>query len=269
MIRFETVSQLGAVSNIMEVVNLEKVEPVLINTPRILKSGMVLKKGGVTGAIYNPRLLELHDNGQLVYYMLHPNGRKQRKGGITLTATTRVEKRSGGSKRDQKFIVHHPLEGKEWYLWCHTQREAPPAPPSAFESLAQAFKVEEKEKDDKHKTKNEREEKQSSKEAKSAKSAKAAPLWPFDYLSNLNPPNAAAKKNRPSADSAAVAQHKNGKEEANEWCALINEAIGKCKKMSVYSAASAVEEEEDELEDGQGKVTVEEEEDEEDNEVSL
>ena len=207
----------------MEVVNLEKVEPVLVSTPRVLKSGMVLKKGGVTGAIYNPRLLELQDNGQLVYYMLHPNGRKQRKGGITLTATTRVEKRSGGSKRDQKFILHHPLAGKEWYLWCHQLREAAPAPPSAFESLAQAFKVEDG----------------STEEKLQSASASAKPLWPFQYLSNLHPPNVANSKapNRPSSDS--VAQHKNGKQEAEEWCALINEMILKCKKMHVYQPFKA------------------------------
>ena len=86
---------------------------------RVLKTGMLYKKGGVTGAMYNPRLFELRSDGQLNYFITDITGKRIQKGGITITATTKIEKRGGGKKREAKFIIHHPLEDKEWYLWCH------------------------------------------------------------------------------------------------------------------------------------------------------
>lgn len=85
-----------------------------------VKTGILYKKGGITGALYNPRYFELRDNGQLNYYEVDGNGKRVKKGGIILSASTKIEKREGGTRRNSKFIIHHPLEGKEWYLWCHS-----------------------------------------------------------------------------------------------------------------------------------------------------
>jgi len=87
---------------------------------KILKTGMLYKKGGITGSLYNPRYFELLDNGELAYYIVGENGAREKKGGIMLSSTTKIEKRSGGTRRDAKFIIHHPEEGKKWFLWCYS-----------------------------------------------------------------------------------------------------------------------------------------------------
>ena len=85
----------------------------------IIKSGILYKKGlGFTGNKYKPRLFELKNNGQFIYYELKSNGQRVKKGEITLSSSTKIEKRSGGTRREAKFIIH--TSNRKWYLWCNS-----------------------------------------------------------------------------------------------------------------------------------------------------
>lgn len=251
----------------------------------ILKTGMLYKKGGVTGAMYNPRLFELRSDGQLNYYIIDITGKRVQKGGIKLTATTKIEKRGGGRKREAKFIIHHPLEDKEWYLWCHKPKLPQPiidfkpgSDKNPFVNFANSLKNDqEKEKalkskkkenkmstDSKHKSQGNRNGIKSGKtlhskggggggggshkmngNGKKANSGNA--MWPFQYLSNLNhgnkghspPPSTDAWNPKPSlkhepkgtvtVDNSdddsddGKEEEKGGRQEAEEWCKLLNE----------------------------------------------
>merc|ERR1719499_983071 len=82
------------------------IQDTISNGPiRVLKTGTLYKKGGVTGSMYNPRLFELLSDGRLIYYITDITGKRIKKGSIMLTATTKIEKRSGGKKTRGK--VHH------------------------------------------------------------------------------------------------------------------------------------------------------------------
>jgi len=241
---------------------------------RVLKTGTMYKKGGVTGAMYNPRLFELRSNGELNYYITDIMGKRIKKGGIAITATTKIEKRSGSTKRDAKFIIHHPLEDKEWYLWCHRPKLPQPvidfkpgSDKNPFVNLANTLKID---KAPKQKKKKEAVSGNHSKQKPNGKGPngfiangngkKGNAMWPFQYLSNLNPNlnkghspppttdcwtgKAGRKMDRGDVtvlkDSEDSDEHDDdqkeesrGQQEAEEWCNLLNEMILKCKKKHV------------------------------------
>jgi len=282
---------------------------------RVLKTGTLYKKGGVTGSMYNPRLFELLSDGQLVYYITDITGKRVKKGSIMLTATTKIEKRSGGKKREAKFIIHHPLKDKEWYLWCHKPKVPKPIfevkPGSEknnpFINFANSMKND-KAKERALRKKREENGMGGGSKLKSTNSKLNAmnmpkpekmtnmneikknaakgnvakhggkggngnnPMWPFQYLSNLNqlspqlskghspPPSTDAWNPKPSLgrklepkgkvtvlkddsddsdddddDDEKVEEDKSGRQEAEEWCNLLNEMILKCKKRHVNS----------------------------------
>ncbi len=73
----------------------------------VIKSGTLSKKGlGFTGNRYRSYFFELHENGELCYFETKRNGQRVKKGEIMITSSTRIEKRSGGTRRDAKLIIH-------------------------------------------------------------------------------------------------------------------------------------------------------------------
>ena len=173
---------------------------------RILKSGILYKKGGFTGAMYNPRLFELQANGQLNYYIIDRDGQKMKRGGIVLSSSTKIEKRSGGRKRAAKFIIHHPLEDKEWYLWCNYPA-VPASNENTFISLSDALKMNPKQMNGRNATQN--------------------TMWPFHKLMDRS---SSQKKGVLSNTSESSLRPRNGKEAADEWCNLLSGMVSECKK---------------------------------------
>jgi len=174
---------------------------------RILKTGMLYKKGGFTGAMYNPRLFELRADGQLNYYLIDREGQKVKRGGIVLSASTKIEKRSGGKKRAAKFIIHHPLEDKEWYLWCNYPA-VPASNENAFISLSDALKPHPKPKNEKH----------------------AVNLWPFQNWMSGNAWKGEMEWSESSdSENEEKTRPKTGREAAEEWCGLLSRMVSDCK----------------------------------------
>eukprot|EP01084_Bolivina_argentea_P042078 77639_1 len=89
--------------------------------PITLKSGILFKKCSFNR--YKPRLFELKNNRQLICFEVKSNGEKIKKDEIILNPWIKIEKRSGGIKRDAKFIIHID-ENKKWYLWDNSEKEA-------------------------------------------------------------------------------------------------------------------------------------------------
>ena len=204
-----------------------------------------------------------------------------------LSASTKIEKRSGGTKRAAKFIIHHPLEDKEWYLWCHKPKLPQPiidfkpgSDKNPFFNFANALKEDKPTKDKQKGMKPKKKETKMSADlkhksqgnnnsngmksgktlhskgathkmngnAKKANSGNA--MWPFQYLSNLNPNLNKGHSPPPSTDAwnpkpglklepkgtvtvddsddsdDGKEEEKGGRHEAQEWCDLLNEVCG-------------------------------------------
>ena len=89
-----------------------------INDKRITKIGVLSKQcPWWVGTTYKPFLFVLRANGELTYYQIQPNGNKIKMGEIQITASTYIERRSGGDKRDAKFVIH--TDANKYHLWCN------------------------------------------------------------------------------------------------------------------------------------------------------
>merc|ERR1719319_1628987 len=187
------------------------------------------------GTMYNRRQLELLDNGELSYYTVSPNGHRTKKGSIVLTSSTRVTKRSGGSKRNCKFVIHHPLTNKEWYLYCYhapklsfniNGTKATTPDPSQIKVKVKPTQI-----NAEHK------------QTKEMRTSADSGLWPFGCFANLNPPLSTKKGSNKSPPSKfrfrETKEERRGREEAEEWCSIITEMVSKCKNIFGQAVSSS------------------------------
>ena len=90
---------------------------VSMETSIIIKSAVMSKKKANSIGSYEQCLFQLHANGLLLCYEWPTNKEKIKKDEIMITASSHIEKRWGGNRRESKFIISS--HGKEWYLWCN------------------------------------------------------------------------------------------------------------------------------------------------------